>query len=132
MEIKGAWLAELVGTSRQNIYTLCKQGKLIKSNSGEFNIFTPENQNYLTSHGKSRLEAEKFIKDKQSIVRGRQGKVINQETVKKKQVESKKAPDQSILLVEIMSDVITELIDSKTANKIKNEIFTRFKERVNG
>lgn len=130
MEIKGSWLAELVGTTRQNIYTLCKQKKLIKSDSGKYNIYTPCNKQFLKTHNKSTLDAEKFIKSKESIVRGRQGRIVSKDIKVKKQPTSKKEQDQSILLVESISYVISKNYSEDEANKIKSEIFVEFERRV--
>lgn len=116
MEIKGAWLAELCGTKRQNVYMLTRNGKLEKSLSGLYNIADDLNRDFLTSHNKSKIDVENFVKKKESLASCRS-------TSPKNTGEQQKTADQSMFLLKSVDIVITREYSADDAGKIKGMIF---------
>ncbi len=64
MTIKGSWLADICGVSRQRIYALVKKGELQKNPDGTYDTKNKLNKSFLVSQGKTEKDVENFIAEK--------------------------------------------------------------------
>ncbi len=64
MKIKGAWLAEICDTTRQNIYKMSRQGTLRKTKKGEYDTTEISVKSYLISCGKTEQDVKKYVAQK--------------------------------------------------------------------
>lgn len=110
MEIRQVDMANICGVKRQSIRTLILSGKLVKSESGKLNIHDPANSEYLSQHGKSWQDAEKYmqsqIKPEKSLSPG-----------------GKKRDNDTLKLVQAVKAVILNRYDENEAKTIMNLIY---------
>ncbi len=64
MKVKGAWLAEICDTTRQNIYKMSRQGTLRKTKEGEYDTTEISVKSYLVSCGKTGQDVKKYVAQK--------------------------------------------------------------------
>lgn len=119
MEIIGSDFAKICGfKSAHNIYMQFNAGKLTRSDTKKYNIFDPLNQAFLAKHGKSRIDVENYLKEKES-------KNLShcRPLPSKNAAPVNKEPDQSEILLKCVDIVISKKYSSDEAMKIKNMIF---------
>ena len=121
MEIKGYWLANICGVTRQNVYMLTAQGKLTKSESGKYNIYDPKNARFLKTHNKSKLDVKEYLDTKDKPKQRRSKLPPAGSTPGKNQ-------DDSIKLIKSVERVIFNLYGKEASQKIKYEIMQEFKK----
>jgi hypothetical protein len=61
MLLTGSQFAKFMGTSRQNIYKLVRNGKLIKDDNNNYETDNPKNFNYIQLHGKSLSDISQYV-----------------------------------------------------------------------
>ncbi len=86
MNVKGAWLAEICGTTRQNIYKLSRLGELKKTEAGEYDTTEFSVKSYLASCGKSQQDVKTYLNHK------RKAKNLKNSTEKIQQSPKQKLP----------------------------------------
>jgi len=122
MKISGSNFAKLTGCSRQNIYKLVRENKLVKALDNKYDLNDPTNLDYILKHGKSPDDIKNFLKNIKSNV-GTQSEKIKVD--KKKTItrsvpspkkELKKSNDQAKIQIDLNKKI-------KNINNITPEYF---------
>jgi len=111
--------------SAHNIYMQVKQGKLTKNEGGKYNIFEPLNMAFLSKHGKSRIDVENYLKEKETKTSSH-----CRPTPAKNTAPVNNEPDQSDILFKCVDIVIDREYSTDEAKRIKKMIFGEMGKRV--
>ena len=134
MEIIGSDLAKICKVTPQNIYFLVAKGKLVKTESNKYNIYDPLNSAYLKQHNQSVVSVREYLDAKNVSNKSPKKRKIKtahpQKPIHESKNESKPETNETLLLVEILDEIITNNYSKDEAIKIKNQLFSELERRL--